>query len=65
MNEKIKKGVSKISEEIKEVPILKHFESPKPLSNNFNPEQFLYCDPPEVILQSKQINIIIYFINRC
>ena len=58
MNEKVKKGVNKISEEIKEVPILKHFDSPKPFSQNFNSEQFLFCDPPEVILQSKQINII-------
>ena len=55
MNEQVKKGVNKISEEIKEVPILKHFEPPKPFSNNFNPEQVLYCDPPEVILQSKQL----------
>jgi hypothetical protein len=65
MNEKVKKGVNKISEEIKEVPILKHFEPPKSFSHNLNPEQFIYCDPPEVILQSKQINIIKKIFHRC
>ena len=52
---KTKKGVSDISEEIKEVPILKNFNIQKSFHQNSNPANFLYCDPPEVILQSKSL----------
>jgi len=61
---KMKKGVNDFAEEIKEVSIRKHFESPKTFLQNMNTENILYCDPPEVILQSKFItkikNINIY-----
>ena len=50
---KIKNGINDFAEIIKEVPINKHFESPKPLSETLNSPNILYCNPPEVILQSK------------
>ena len=50
---KIKKGINDFAEEIKEVSIRKHFETPKNLSETLNSPNYLYCDPPEVILQSK------------
>ena len=50
---KIKRGINDFAEEIKEVSIRKHFEPPKPISETLNSPNFLYCDPPEVILQSK------------
>ena len=50
---KIKKGINDFAEEIKEVSIRKHFESPKNLSETLNSPNYLYCDPPEIILQSK------------
>jgi len=53
---KTKKGVSDISEEIKEVPILKNFNIQKSFHQNSNPANFLYCDPPEVILQNVEKN---------
>ena len=51
INEKKKKSNVIFSEE-KEVSILKHFSSQKSPLNKETP--FLYSDPPEVILQSKQ-----------
>ena len=54
IKEKKKKSNIIFSEE-KEVPILKHYS---PSKSSFNPEtNFLYSDPPEVILQSKKILI--------
>ena len=50
---KIKKGINDFAEEIKEVPIRKHFEPPKQISETLNSPNILYSDPPEVILQSK------------
>ena len=50
---KIKKGIEDFAEEIKEVPIRRNFEPPKPFSETLNSPNFLYSDPPEVILQSK------------
>ena len=50
-NEKKKKGTIIFSEE-KEVPILKHFCTPKSSSNSET--EFLLAEPPEIILQSKQ-----------
>ncbi len=43
-------GVNAYSEQIKEQSILKKFPKENTLLNEKN---FLYCDPPEVILQSK------------
>ena len=51
--QKIKRRINDFAEEIKEVSIRKHFEPPKPISETLNSPNFLYCDPPEVILQSK------------
>lgn len=45
-------GVNAFSEEIKEQSILKRFPKPQILADEKN---FLYCDPSEVILQSKFI----------
>ena len=50
---KIKRGINDFAEEIKEVSIRKHFEPPKKISDTLNSPNYLYCDPPEVILQSK------------
>lgn len=59
---KPQKGISDFSNDIKEASIRKHFSKPKPLTETLKRTDFLYCDPPEVILQSKitQINY-----NRC
>ncbi len=43
-------GVNAYSEQIKEQSILKRFPKENRLTDEKN---FLYCDPPEVILQSK------------
>ena len=50
---KLKKGINDFTEEIKEVSIRKHFEPRKQFSETLNSPNYLYCDPPEVILQSK------------
>ncbi len=47
---KEKSGVNKYSEQIKEVSIKKNFPKEKEVKEDNN---FLYCDPAEVILQSK------------
>ena len=59
-NENNKKSNIIFSEE-KEVPILKHLSSPKSSSNSES--DFLYSEPPEIILQSKKRknNIIFKF----
>ena len=46
------KGINDFSEQIKEVPILKHFENPKPITETMQRTDYLFCEPPEVILQS-------------
>ena len=50
---KQKKGVDEFAEEIKETSIRKHYTKAKPLTETMKRTDFLYCDPPEVILQSK------------
>ena len=54
---KPKTGIYDFSQDIKEASIRKHFPKQKPLTETMKRTDFLYCDPPEVILQSK-INII-------
>lgn len=44
-------GISEFSEQIKEKSILYRFNEDKYSTDEKN---FLYCDPPEVILQSKK-----------
>ena len=48
------KGVYDFVESIKETSILKHFDKPKPDTETLKRKDFLFCEPPEVILQSKQ-----------
>lgn len=43
-------GISEFSEQIKEKSILYRFSKE---TNTPDEQNFLYCDPPEVILQSK------------
>lgn len=50
---KTSKGIYDFSDEIKETSIRKHYDKPKPLTETMKRTDFLYCDPPEVILQSK------------
>jgi site-specific DNA-adenine methylase len=61
------KGLYEFTEEIKETSIRKHYTKAKPLTETMKRTDFLYCDPPEVILQSKflsnlKINFVTY---RC
>ena len=59
------KGLYDFTEEIKETSIRKHYTKPKPLTETMKRTDFLYCDPPEVILQSKQIFLKIFVTYRC
>ena len=60
------KGLYDFTEEIKETSIRKHYSKVKPLTETMKRTDFLYCDPPEVILQSKFKNIKIIFVTyRC
>jgi site-specific DNA-adenine methylase len=54
---KKKPGINEFSEELKEASILKHFSKPKPPTQTMMRTDFLYCDPPEVILQSNFYNV--------
>ena len=53
------KGIYDFVEQIKEISVRKHFDKEKPLTKTLQRKDFLFCEPPEVILQSK----IIYIIN--
>ena len=55
--QKRSKGIYDAVDEIKETSIRKHFSKPKPNTESMKEKDFLYCDPPEVILQSKPNNI--------
>ena len=59
------KGIYDFIEQIKETPILKHFDKPKPFSKTTKKKDYLYCEPPEVILQSKLIIFILITVYRC
>lgn len=52
---KLNSGINEFSQDIKEASIRKHFSKQKPLTETMQRTDFLYCDPPEVILQSKFI----------
>ena len=47
------KGIYDYIDQVKEVSILRHYEKEKPLTKTLSRKDFLYCDPPEVIIQSK------------
>ena len=50
------KGIYDFVEQIKETAIQKHYEKEKPLTKTLIRKDFLFCDPPEVIIQSKLKN---------
>jgi len=52
INEKRNKNINNIFATEKEVSIFKHFSEPK--SSSSSNKDFLYSEPPEVILQSKK-----------
>ena len=47
------KGIYDLVEKIKETSIHKHYDKEKPLTKTLTRKDFLFCDPPEVIIQSK------------
>ena len=55
------KGIYDFIDQIKETSIRKHYEKPKPISVSMKKKDFLYCEPPEVILQSK----FYFYFNNC
>ena len=63
--QKKSKGLYDFTEEIKETSIRKHYTKAKPLTETMKRTDFLYCDPPEVILQSKRIFLKIFVTYRC
>ena len=60
------KGIHDYIDQIKETSIYKHFSKEKPLTKTLTRKDFLYCEPPEVIIQSKlSIKYITVIIYRC
>ena len=59
------KGIYDFIDQIKETSIRKHYEKQKPISDSMKKKVFLYCEPPEVILQSKFFIFILITENRC
>ncbi len=53
------KGIFDLSEEIKEKSILRHYSKEKPLTKTLSRKDFLFCEPSEVIIQSKSQSQII------
>ena len=47
------KGIYDFVDQVKETSILKHYDKEKPMSQTLTSKDFLFCDPPEVIIQSK------------
>jgi hypothetical protein len=48
------KGIYDFVEQIKEISVRKHFDKEKPMTKTLARKDFLFCEPPEVILQSKK-----------
>ena len=63
--QKRSKGIYDFIDQIKETSIRKHYEKPKPISESMKKKDFLYCEPPEVILQSKFLIFILITDHRC
>ena len=59
------KGIYDFIEQIKETSIRKHYEKPKPISESMKKKEYLYCEPPEVNLQSKYFIFILITDHRC
>ena len=59
------KGIYDFIDQIKETSIRKHYEKHKPISESMKKKDFLYCEPPEVILQSKSLIFILITEHRC
>ena len=55
------KGIFDLSEEIKEKSILRHYSKEKPLTKTLSRKDFLFCEPSEVIIQSKSKSQIIKY----
>ena len=47
------KGIYDFVDQIKEKSILKHYDKEKPMSKTLTRKDYLFCEPPEVIIQSK------------
>ena len=47
------RGIYDYVEQIKETSIYRHYDKEKPLTKTLSRKDFLFCDPPEVIIQSK------------
>ena len=47
------KGIYDFVDQIKEKAILKHYDKEKPMSKTLTRKDYLFCEPPEVIIQSK------------
>ena len=50
------KGIYDLSEEIKEKSIRRHFSKEKVMTKTLSRKDFLFCEPSEVIIQSKLMN---------
>ena len=60
------KGIYDFVDQIKEKSILKHYDKEKPMSKTLTRKDYLFCEPPEVIIQSKlSIKYITVIIYRC
>ena len=59
------KGIYDFAEQIKEISVRKHFDKEKPMTKTLARKDFLFCEPPEVILQSKQYTSLKKFVTVC
>ena len=53
------KGIYDFSEEMKEISIHRHYSKEKTMTKTLSRKDFLFCEPSEVIIQSKLIKKII------
>ena len=53
------KGIFDLSEEIKETSIHRHYSKEKVMTKTLSRKDFLFCEPSEVIIQSKLVKKII------
>jgi hypothetical protein len=47
------KGIFDLSEELKETSIYRHYSKEKVMTKTLSRKDFLFCEPSEVIIQSK------------
>ena len=53
------KGIFDLSEELKETSIYRHYSKEKVMTKTLSRKDFLFCEPSEVIIQSKLVKKII------